>query len=69
MDILEGVQHWATQMMKGVLHLYCEKRHRLLGLFYLKKSRLRGGIINVYKNPVRGNEEERQTLQWCPLTG
>jgi len=62
LDTLEGVQHWATQMMKGLLHLYCEKRRRFLGLFCLKKSRLRGRIINVYKYPVRGNEEERQTL-------
>lgn len=48
-------------MMKSLLHLYCEKRHRLLGIFYLK-DRLRGDIINVYKYPVRENEEERRTL-------
>ena len=61
--MLEGVQKRTTKMIPSLRNL-CEERLKRLGMFSLRRSRLRGDTIEVFKM-IHGINKENLGKLFC----
>ena len=63
-DMLEGVQRRATKMIPSLRKISYEERLKRLGMFSLRRRRLRGDIIEVFKM-IQGNDKVNLGKLFC----
>ncbi|KAK4827726.1 LOW QUALITY PROTEIN: hypothetical protein QYF61_021026 [Mycteria americana] len=71
MELLERVQRRATEIIRGMEHLYCEERLGELGLFSLEKRRLQGDLIAAFqhlKGPYKKGGDKLFNRPCCDRT-
>jgi len=61
MHMLSDVEQRATKNNKGLEHRTYDQHQRELGLFSLEKRRLSGDLINVYKQLIAGNKQDKSS--------
>ena len=69
MELLERVQRRITKMIRGLEHLSYEERLRELGLFSLKKGKLRGDLIVAFQYLKEAYKQEGERLFTCIDSG
>ena len=62
--MLEGIQRRATKIIPSLRNLSCKEKLKRLGMFSLRRRRLRGDIIEVFKM-IQGNDKVNLGKLFC----
>ena len=63
-DMIEGVQRRAIKMISSLSNLSYEERLKRLGMFSLRRRRLRGDMIEVFKM-IHGVDRVNLVKHFC----